>query len=375
MRAPSLCIGVPRERKENEKRVALIPEDIAYLVSKMGVRVKIETGAGNGCGYGDKDYEAAGAQICKTLKDTWTDIDLLIKVKEPHPDEYEFMRKGLTVFSFLHPAASRSLTLALLDSQVTGLDYDLVEVEGGRLPILEPMSRIAGRLAIQCGAHALLAQMGGPGILLDDLGGTNRTEILVIGGGISGSEACIRAHALGASVTVLDINEKKLTHLSTLCPGIHSIISTQKSLAEQLPKADLIIGAVLVPGAKAPQLITRDLLKTCKKGAVFVDIAIDQGGIAETSRATTIAEPSYIEEGVTHLCVANMPSMAPRTATLLLRQQTMPYIKALAESPLADVLKTNISLRKGLVCIDGRLTNKAIGDSFGIGYEEVRDMT
>ncbi|HMO17576.1 MAG TPA: alanine dehydrogenase [Oligoflexia bacterium] len=377
MSLASIRIGIPKERKANEKRVALIPEDIQFLVNEKRALVKIETGAGVGSGYQDSDYKSAGANIVNSLEDVWKDIDLLVKVKEPAPEEYKFLRKGLMVFSFLHPAASKDLTLALLDSGVTGLDYDLVEAERSqeesvpRFPILEPMSRIAGRLSIQCGAQALLSQYGGPGILLDGIGGAPRTEVLVIGGGISGTEACIRANALSASVTVLDIKEEKLKALSTLCPGISTRISTPESVAECLKTADLIIGAVLIPGAKAPTILNRSLLKTCKKNAVFVDIAIDQGGISETSRPTTIAEPSYLEEGVIHLCVANMPSMAPRTATLLLRKETMPYITALCEKPLSDLLKSNYGLGKSLVCRDGVLTNKAIGESFGIKYEEL----
>lgn len=360
-------IGIPRERKPHEKRVALTPDGARALCLK-GWTVLVETQAGAGSNFLDYEYQQAGALIVPTLEQVWENADILMKVKEPSPEEYPLLREDLIVFSFLHPAASEELTRELLKSKVIGIDYDLVERTDRSLPILEPMSKIAGQLSIQCGAQTLLTQNGGPGLLLGGDQDLPKVEVLIIGAGISGTQALQRAYALGASITVFDINQKRLDELKRNYPDIKAIYSNSDSVKSTIKSADLIIGAVLIPGAKAPQILNRELLRTCKKDAVFVDISIDQGGISETSRATTLTEPTYIEEGIIHYCVANMPSMVPRTATLALTKVTLPYLIKLGEKPLKEVLLENEDLRKSLVCSKGILRNKAIADSFNLPF-------
>ncbi len=358
-------LGVPKERKPNEKRIAITPEN-AGILSKNGWDVFIEKDAGLGSGFSNEEFISQGANILPDLSSIWETADLLLKVKEPAPEEYELMRESQIVFSFLHPAASRELTQEMLRSKIIGLDYDLVETDDKRLPILEPMSMIAGALSVHCGAEAMLSQNGGTGLLLEKLLDSPAARVLVIGGGISGAEAIRKAARLSADVCVLDINQQKLDTLKSFHPEITTRKSTPENIREELQKADLIIGAVLIPGARAPILISKEMLSLCKKGAVLVDISIDQGGIAETSKATTLSAPSYVVNGVIHYCVSNMPAMVPRTASMALSKRTLPYLLELNKKPLNEILATENDISRSLVCIEGGLTNQHIAEAFGM---------
>jgi alanine dehydrogenase len=362
-------LGIPRERKANEKRVALTPES-ARILSLEKWDIYLEKDAGIGSGFRDDEYKAHGVTILPTLEKVWEVADILLKVKEPAPEEYPLMRDGQIVFSFLHPAADRTLTEAMLKARIIGLDYDLVETDDKRLPILEPMSMIAGTLAVHCGSEAMLSQHGGPGLLLETFLDTPPSRVLVIGAGVSGTEAIKKASALSADICVLDINQTKLDSLTAAFPNIETKISNQETIKEELTKADLVIGAVLIPGARAPRLITKDMLSLCKEGAVLVDISIDQGGISETSRPTTLSDPSYIIDHVIHYCVSNMPAMVPRTASIALSKRTLPYLQTLGKKTLGEILRTDNEISRSLVCYKGKLTNQKIADAFGLPYEK-----
>lgn len=363
-----MIISVPRERKQNEKRIAITPQGAREL-TKLGAAVLIEEGAGASSGFKDSDFSEAGAEIVSSLKTLMERADIFLKVKEPAPEEYEFLRKDLIAFSFLHPAGSKELTDVLLRSKVTGLDYDLIESEDGRLHILEPMSVIAGKLAIHVATEHMLSHRGGTGLLLDGLSGVEPASVLVIGAGVSGFSAAKRAHDLGAKVTLLDIQDSKLKKAKEICPNITTKLSSKEAIEVELPKHEVIIGAVLVAGAKAPTLINKNHLKIIQDGAVFVDIAIDQGGIAESSRATSLSEPTFIEGGVIHYCVPNMPAMVPLSSTLALTKETLPWLKALTQEGLDILKEQKPGFKKGIVCRDGKLLNKAIGMAFGIEVE------
>lgn len=365
-----MIISVPRERKSNEKRVAITPDGARELIA-LGARVQIEEGAGLGSGFSDADFSQAGATIISSLKSLMQNADIFLKVKEPAPEECELLRSDMIAFSFLHPAGSRELTDALLLSKVTGLDYDLIESGDNRLHILEPMSIIAGKLAIHVATEHMLSHRGGKGLLLDGLLGVPPASVLVLGAGVSGFAAAKRAYDIGANVTMLDINETKLKRAKDLCPRINTLTSSPTSIKEQLPLNDIIIGAVLVAGAKAPILITKADLKTMRKGSIFVDIAIDQGGIAESSRATSLNDPVYTEEGVIHYCVPNMPAMVPLSSTMALTRETLPWLKELCQHGLDQVAVKYPGVKKGIVCKNGELTNKAIADTFGLGWQEI----
>ncbi len=365
-----MIISVPRERKSNEKRVAITPDGTRELVA-LGAVIQVEEGAGIGSGFSDSDFSTAGAKIISSLQSLMGNADIFLKVKEPAPEECPLLRPDMIAFSFLHPAGSKELTDALLSSKVTGLDYDLIESGDGRLHILEPMSIIAGKLAIHVATEHMLSHRGGKGLLLDGLLGVPPASVLVLGAGVSGFAAAKRAYDLGAKVTLLDINESKLKKAKDLCPKINTLISSAKVVEEELPKHDVIIGAVLVAGAKAPILITKAQLKTMKKGTVFVDIAIDQGGIAETSRATSLKEPVYTEDDIIHYCVPNMPAMVPLSSTMALTRETLPWLKELCLQGLDKVANKYPGVKKGIVCKNGELTNKAIADTFGLAWREI----
>lgn len=364
-------IGIPKERKPNEKRVALTPSNAKILTNKA-YEIFIEQGAGLGSGFSDEEYKAAGVTILPSLEEIWATAELLLKVKEPAPEEFELMREDQIVFSFLHPAADKTLTEKMLEKKIIGLDYDLVETSDRRLPILEPMSMIAGALSIHCGAESMLSQNAGQGLLLEKFLDSPPANVLVIGAGTSGTEAIRKAYRLGAHICVLDISEVKLESLKKGFPELTTKLSNKENLLEELPKSDLIIGAVLVPGAKAPTLITKSMLSLCKKGTVFVDISIDQGGIAETSKVTTLNEPRYIVDGVIHYCVSNMPAMVPRTATIALSNRTLPYLLQLHSATIESILTTDNDIRKSLVCHQGKITNKHIAEAFDLDYHPIK---
>lgn len=362
-----MIIGVPKERKQGERRVAVTP-DGAQLLSANGHRVRIETGAGAASGFSDAEYRESGAEIVATLDEVWKTAELLVKVKEPAAEELPLFRPGLGVFSFLHPAVAPEMMRALLTHQVVGVDYDLVMEDSGRLPILEPMSVIAGKLAVQCAAHALQAASGGAGILLGGCSGVAPAHVVVIGAGAAGRSAAEVALGMGAHVTVLDKNTDRLAGFSGGYFRANTLASSPAALARAVKSADVVIGAVLIPGALAPKLLPEPLVASMNPGSVIVDICIDQGGCAATSRATSIAEPTYVTHGVVHYCVPNMPALVPRTSTLALTNATLPWLLQLAQRGLDGAVKELAPLHRSVVSYAGKLTNRAIGEALEIPY-------
>ena len=327
-----MIIGVPREIKEQENRVGLLPS-AAEQLKRRGHSVLVEKNAGIGSGYPDEDYIKAGAEIVDLAKDVFARADMIVKVKEPLKAEFPLLRKGQILFTYLHLAASKPLTDALLKSGVTGVAYETIQV-GNRLPLLEPMSEIAGRMSTVMGAYYLAKHVGGSGVLLGGVPGVLPGRVVVLGGGTSGVNAARMATGLGADVTILDVDLERLRFLDLTMANTRTLFSSEAHLHELMPTTDLLIGAVLVPGAKAPKLITRAMLRKMRPGSVLVDIAIDQGGCAETARPTTHVDPVYVEEGVTHYCVANMPAAYARTATQALTNVTYRYVQLLADHGL-----------------------------------------
>lgn len=360
-----MIIGVPRERKQGECRVALTPDGAAQLAGK-GHRVLIERGAGDLSGFTDQEYLAAKAEICATLADVWSNAELLVKVKEPAPEELPLFRPGMAVFSFLHPAVAPELVAALVKSKVVGLDYDLVTLDDGRLPILEPMSVIAGKLSIQAGAAALQSGGGGRGVLLGGAPGVRPAKVVVVGAGAAGSSAARVAMGMGAQVVILDINLDRLQPFASGSPQIATLYSSPQAIARELHDADLVIGSVLIPGALAPKLVSRAQLPTMKHGAVIVDICIDQGGFAESSHPTSIATPTYIESSIVHYCVPNMPALVPRTSTLALTNATFRWIESIATLGVDAALRRLLPLRRSLISYGGQLTNPVVADALGL---------
>src|SRR6476646_3677522 len=338
-------IGVPKEIKEQESRVAVLPS-VVYQLKRLGHQIYVEQNAGAGAGYPDKEYEEAGAIICGDHAEIFREGDLIVKVKEPLPPEYPLLRKGQILFTYLHLAATRSLTETLMKSGVTAIAYETIEINR-RLPLLEPMSEIAGRMSIIVGGYFLAKHFGGSGVLLGGVPGVLPGRVVVIGGGASGINAARMATGLGADVTVLEVDLERMRFLDITLHTAHTLYSSEAHLMDLLPTVDLLIGAVLVPGAKAPRLISRAMLRQMRPGSVLVDIAIDQGGCAETSRATTHQNPVYVEEGVTHYCVANMPGAYARTATQALTNVTYRYIETLADLGLAEACQKQPSLLGG----------------------------
>jgi len=365
-----MIIGIPRERKEGECRVAVTPDGVG-LLSARGHKIIIEKNAGALSGFTDKEFESAGALSVSTLEEVWTKSELLVKVKEPAPEEFKFFRPDLAVFSFLHPAVAPEMMKALIDKGVVGLDYDLVMLNDGRLPILEPMSVIAGKLAVQAGAYSLQSHAGGRGILLGGSVGVRPARVVVVGAGAAGSAAAQVAIGMGAEVVVLDIKSEKLIPFSQ---GHYRCITLQSSpaaLQREIRAADLVIGSVLVPGALAPKLLTRRILSEMKQGSVIVDICIDQGGFAESSRSTTIAQPTYVDSGVVHYCVPNMPAMVPRTSTIALTNATLPWISLLADKGVHRSIEESPPIHRSVVSYKNHLTNAAIGEALSIPFTEV----
>jgi alanine dehydrogenase len=356
-------VGVPKEIKEQEYRVAL-PPSAAYQLIKRGHHVVVETGAGVGAGYPDKDYAQAGAEIVKDHR-TAFDAELVVKVKEPQPSEYPLLRRGQMLFTYLHLAANRSLTEGLMKSGVTALAYETVEVNR-RLPLLEPMSEIAGRMSVLVGGYFLAKHCGGSGVLLGGVPGVLPGRVVVIGGGASGINAARMATGLGCDVTILEVDLERMRFLDITLHTAHTLYSSEAHLLELLPSVDVLIGAVLVPGAKAPKLINREMLRRMRPGSVVVDIAIDQGGCAETSHPTTHEDPIFVEEGVTHYCVANMPAAFARTATQALTNVTHRYIELLADHGLAEACQRQPALLTGINVMDGKVTCSAVAQAHGM---------
>jgi alanine dehydrogenase len=362
-----MIIGVPKEIKLQEHRVGLIPSTAATLTRK-GHTVLVQKSAGVGAGYSDDDYVKAGAQMSDGAGDVFAKADMIVKVKEPLPAEYGMLRKGQILFTYLHLAASKPLTEALVKSGATGVAYETIQV-GNKLPLLEPMSEIAGRMSVVMGAYYLAKHNGGNGVLLGGVPGVLPGRVVVIGGGTSGVNAARMALGLKADVIILEVDGERMRFLDLTMPDVKTLYSNEANLTELMPKTDLLIGAVLVPGAKAPKLITRAMLKIMRPGSVFVDIAIDQGGCAETSRATTHEEPIYVEEDVTHYCVANMPGAYARTSTQALSNATARYAELLADLGLEGACKKVPALTGGINVRDGKVTYAAVGEAHGLPYE------
>ncbi|MDB6121986.1 MAG: alanine dehydrogenase [Pedosphaera sp.] len=361
-----MIIGVPKEIKDHEYRVALLPS-AAYQLIKRGHQVLVERGAGIGAGYPDADYEQAGATMVADHRAIFEKSGMIVKVKEPQQSEYSLLRPGQILFTYLHLAAGRGLTEALLKSGVTGLAYETIEVNK-RLPLLEPMSEIAGRMSVLVGGYFLAKHNGGSGVLLGGVPGVLPGRVVVLGGGASGINAARMATGLGADVTILEVDLERMRFLDITLHTAHTLFSSEAHIMSLLPTVDLLIGAVLVPGAKAPKLISREMLRHMRPGSVLVDIAIDQGGCAETSHATTHQNPVYVEEGVTHYCVANMPGAYARTATQALTNVTYRYIELLADLGLAEACQKQPALIGGLNVMDGKVTHKAVADALGMPY-------
>ncbi|HEV3244433.1 MAG TPA: alanine dehydrogenase [Chthoniobacterales bacterium] len=362
-----MIVGVPKEIKEQEQRVALLPSAVEQL-TKRGHTVLVERNAGVGSGYSDQEYKNAGAEIIDLAKDVWAGADMIVKVKEPLPAEFPLLRKGQILFTYLHLAASKPLTEALLKSGVIGIAYETIQVNN-RLPLLEPMSEVAGRMSVVMGANYLAKYNGGSGVLLGGVPGVLPGRVVVVGGGTSGVNALRMAKGLGADVTILDIDVERLRFLDIAMENLHTLYSSEANLNHLMPETDLLIGAVLLPGAKAPKLITRAMLRQMKPGSVFVDISIDQGGCAETSRPTTHLQPTYIEENVIHYCVANMPAAYARTSTQALTNVTYLYVQLLADCGLKQACLKQPTLAGGINTLDGKLTCKAVAEAHGLKYE------
>jgi alanine dehydrogenase len=361
-----MIIGVPKEIKEQEYRVALLPSG-AYQLIKRGHEVVVERGAGLGAGYPDAEYEQAGAKLVDSHKEVFDRAGLVVKVKEPLPEEFNLLRPNQILFTYLHLAASRGLTDALIKSGVTALAYETVEVNR-RLPLLEPMSEIAGRMSILVGGYFLQKHFGGSGVLLGGVPGVLPGKVVVLGGGAAGINAARMAQGLGADVTILEVDLERMRFLDITLHTAHTLYSNESHLLDLMPNVDLLIGAVLVPGAKAPKLISRAMLREMRPGSVLVDIAIDQGGCAETSRPTTHHNPVFVEEGVTHYCVANMPGAYARTATQALTNVTYRYIELLADYGLAEACEKQPALVSGVNIMNGNVTHRAIADAHGMNF-------
>lgn len=360
-----VIVGVPREIKDNEFRVAVTPAGVESLVV-AGHQVIVERHAGEGSGFSDAEYARAGARL-GTAAEVWQSASLILKVKEPLPEEYPYLRPGLILFTYLHLAADERLTRAILDSGVTAIAYETVQTADGRLPLLTPMSEIAGRMSVQVGAHYLERMNGGRGKLLSGVPGVRPADVVIIGAGVVGSNAAQIALGMGAHVTLLDINVERLRALDERLTGsFETLASNRRSVAEAVRYADVLIGAVLVPGAKAPRVVTREMVATMKPGTVVVDVAVDQGGCVETARPTTHSDPVYLVDGVIHYCVANMPGAVPRTSTYALSNVTLPYALTLASVPLAEAIVRVPALASGVNAVGGRLTCAAVGEAFGL---------
>jgi len=366
-----MIIGVPKEIKEGEKRVGMIPQGVDALVAH-GHRILVEKGAGIGSGFSDKEYREAGATLVERKKDVWAEAEMVVKVKEPLEPEISLMRPGQVLFTYLHLAAARELTLKLVDCRVVAIGYETVQAQDGSLPLLRPMSEIAGRASVLAGGMCLEARHGGRGVLLCGASGVPPAKVVIIGAGVVGTNACKVALGIGARVSILDIHPERLSYLHDITQGhIATFISNRMTIGEEIAGADLVIGAVLIPGAHAPKLVTRQMLKRMRHGSAVVDISVDQGGCFETTHPTTHENPTYIEEGIVHYCVTNIPGAFPRTSTFALTNATFPYIHQIADKGYRKAMDENEALRKGLNLVDGMVACQAVAEGFGLTF--VRD--
>ena len=370
-----MIIGVPKEIKSQENRVALTPAGVDALI-RAGHRVLIETNAGSGSGFDDQAYLSSGAEIVDDTKSLWDQSEMILKVKEPLESEYKYFRKDLILFTYLHLANEPELTKALMESGVVALAYETVQLPDRSLPLLTPMSEVAGRMAVQQGAIYLEKTRGGKGILIDGVPGVAPAHVVIVGGGIVGTGSIRRAIGLGARVTVLDVVVDRLRYLGEVFMGqIETVYSNSYNLTEAMKSADLVIGSVLIPGSKAPKLITEEMVKQMKPGSVIVDVAIDQGGCVETiEKPTSHEDPIFIKHGVIHYAVPNIPGAVPQTSTLALTNSTLSYVLRIANKGWKNALKDDPSLAKGANVVDGKVTYKAVADTFDLEYTPIEDL-
>jgi len=369
-----MLIGVPKEIKSHESRVALLPSG-ALTLTRKGHKVMVEAGAGEGSGFPDEAYEKNGAQIVADVEKIWAEAEMIMKVKEPVGPEYKRMRDGQIVFTYFHFAASEALTRAVMDSGCIAIAYETVESPDRSLPLLIPMSEVAGRMSVQQGAKYLEKAQGGRGVLLGGIPGVKPGYVLILGGGIVGVNAAKMAAGMGANVTIMDISLPRLRHLDDIMPrNVTTIYSSEANIREMLPHLDLVIGGVLIPGAKAPKLITRDMLKLMRPGSVIVDVAIDQGGCIETAKPTTHDDPIYIVDDVIHYCVANMPGAVPYTSTVGLTNATTPYAVQIADKGWKKALRENRDLVPGLNVAHGEVTHKDVAGAFDLEWKPAEDF-
>jgi alanine dehydrogenase len=366
-----MIIGVPKEVKDHETRVGLVPHGVTAL-REAGHEVLVETRAGAASALSDDEYAAAGAEILPTAKSVWSRADLIVKVKEPQPSEYPFFRPGLTLFTYLHLAPLRELTDRLLDSGVMGIAYETILEPGGSLPLLTPMSEVAGRLAVQVGAQYLERPNGGRGILLGGVPGVAAANVLILGGGVVGTNSAKVAIGMGAHVTIIDRSLQRLRELDDIFNGMVVTLASNKwTISETVKNSDLVIGSILIPGASAPKLVTREMISRMKRGAVVVDVAIDQGGCFETSHATTHSDPVYLVDEVVHYCVSNMPASVPHTSTFALTNATFPYLLQLANEGPEHAVKAHAGLRAGVNTWRGQVTHRAVAESQNREFSDI----
>jgi len=364
----TMIIGVPREIKEGEKRVGMTPQGVDALVAH-GHRVLVERRAGEGSGFSDREYKEAGATLVEKARDVWNEGEIVVKVKEPLEPEFPLMRPGQILFTYLHLAANRELTLKLMERRIVGIGYETVQGQDGSLPLLRPMSEIAGRASVLAGGMCLEARHGGRGVLLCGASGVPPAKVVILGAGVVGTNACKVALGIGARVSILDIHPERLSYIHDITQGhIATFISNRMTIGEEIAGADLVIGAVLIPGAHAPKLVTRQMLKRMRPGSAVVDISVGQGGCFETTRPTTHENPTYVEEGIVHYCVTNIPGGFPRTSTFALTNATFPYVLEIADKGYGKAMEENAALRKGLNLIDGKVVYQAVAEGFGLPF-------
>lgn len=366
-----MIIGIPKEIKDNENRVGTTPIGVREFVQN-GHTVYVQKSAGAGSGFSDSEYEEAGAQLLPTIEEVYAKAEMIVKVKEPIAQEYPLIRQGQTLFTYFHFAACQPLTLAMIESGATCIAYETVEAHDGSLPLLTPMSEIAGKMATQVGARFLEKPQGGKGILLGGVPGVRAGKVLVIGGGVVGYHAAMIAAGMGAYVTITDLSLPRLRYLDQVMPpNVTTRYSSKPNIEAELPNSDLVIGTVLIPGGVAPKLVTREDLSLMKEGSVLVDVSIDQGGCFETSRPTTHANPTYVVDGIVHYCVANIPGAVARTSTIALTNATLPYAIKLANKGWKEACMSDSGLKKGVNIVDGKVVYKAVADAFGLPYQNL----
>ena len=369
-----MVVGILKEIKPDENRVSMLPTGVKIL-TRSGHKILVEKNAGLGSGFSDELYEKYGAVIIESAGEIYEQAELILKVKEPLPSEYSLIKKDQIVFTFFHFAASKELTVKMAETEAICIAYETVQKDDGSLPILIPMSEIAGRMAVQAGAKYLEKIHGGRGILLPGIAGVEPADVLIIGGGIVGTNSALSASGLGARVTIVDNNLDHLRYLNTILPSnVRTIMSTSYNIIDFLKTADLVVGAVLIPGAKAPKLITKEMLKIMKPGSVIVDVSVDQGGCFETTRSTTHRDPIYVIDNVIHYCVANMPGAVPFTSTIALNNATFPYLLELCDKGFEKCVETNREIRRGIDIYKGNITNKKVADAFSLEHVPLDEL-